>query len=241
MKSIKIASVLILLLVVISSCRKGSIWGIHGKGPNKTETRKHENFQSIDLRCDGNITYRQDSVYKVEITAQENIVGLIETKVVDSELRFEFLREIRIHDAIEIVVHSPSLTAVVISGSGNFKSNTTLKTNDLNLIVSGSGNITIPTLSCTTMQNTISGSGNISLNAGTGNNASYKISGSGNVYASGFMVKNADVTISGSGNVSLYATDKLDVTASGSGDVRYKGNPLITSKITGSGRLIAIN
>lgn len=241
MKNFKIATTLVLLILLVTSCRKGSMWGIHGKGPNKTETRKHENFQSIDLRCDGNVTYQQDSVFKVEITAQENIVGLIETKVVDSELRFEFLREIRMHEAIEIVVHSPSLTSVVISGSGNFKTNSTLKATEMSLIVSGSGNITVPTLSCTSVKSTISGSGNISINAGAGTNATYKISGSGNVYASGFMVKNADINISGSGNVSVYATDKLDINSDGSGDIRYKGNPVINSKMTGSGRLIAIN
>ncbi len=80
----------------------------------------------------------------------------------------------------------------------------------------------------------LTGSGRITL-WGNAETADYYLSASGKIDAVELMVEDAEVSISGSGKVYVYATDFLDVTISASGDVIYRGNPMITTRITGSG------
>ena len=241
MKTIKLILLIATVSILSQACRKGSIWGIYGKGAKVTQTRSLTGYSSINLNCDGNISYVQDSVYKLEITAQENILSVLESKLVDTELKLSFLREVRSHEEINIVIHSPKLSAITISGSGNFRAANTVTTSNIGVYLSGSGSIAITKLNSTNIDSKISGSGDISIEGGTGKTSTYNISGSGNVYASGMECTNAILKISGSGNVSINATNTLDITLSGSGDIRYKGNPTISSNITGSGKLIRIN
>lgn len=240
MKTFKNIIVLLLSLSVLQSCNKGSIWGIYGKGSSVNRERSISAFTSINFNCDGTIIYVQDSVYSLQVSAQENIQSILETKVVDNELRVNFLREVRTHNGLTVTVHAPSVNSFLINGSGNITVQNTYTANTVALYVNGSGNITIPTLTSTVIDAKISGSGNINLNGGTNSSATYYINGAGNVNSLGMTSKVATVKISGAGGVSINATDNINVTISGSGDVRYKGTPSITSQVSGTGRLIKL-
>ena len=65
--------------------------------------------------------------------------------------------------------------------------------------------------------------------------------GVGNVEAFDMKVGTCYITLTGVGNCEVYVEDILDVTITGVGIVYYKGNPAITSSITGIGQLINAN
>ena len=65
--------------------------------------------------------------------------------------------------------------------------------------------------------------------------------GVGNVKAFDMQVGNCYITLTGVGNCEVYVIDELDITITGVGSVYYKGNPVITSNITGIGQLINAN
>lgn len=241
MKSLKLIIPGILLLAVsFTSCKKHLFNSIKGKGATVTETRELSGFNKISLDIDADIYYTQDSVYYVEISAQQNVLNVITTEISSGELEIDSKKWIRKHNGIKIIIHSPSLYALDISGSGNIESASDISTTTLELNVSGSGNISLASVYSAELEAKISGSGNISASGGEVTNQKVTISGSGNIEMTGLTAHHSDAKISGSGNISVWALDQLRATISGSGDVRYKGNPGVNTTISGSGSVIHI-
>jgi hypothetical protein len=67
------------------------------------------------------------------------------------------------------------------------------------------------------------------------------LTGVGQVKAFDMRVGNCYVASSGVGDCEVFVLDNLDVTITGVGNVYYKGNPTISSSITGLGQLINAN
>ncbi|WP_343631365.1 head GIN domain-containing protein [Fluviicola sp.] len=241
MKSLRwIIPGILLLAVPFSSCKKQVFNSIKGKGQTVTEIRDLSGFNKISLDIDAHVFYTQDSVYYVEISAQQNVLDVITTEISSGELEIDSRKWIRKHNGINIIVHSPDLYALDISGSGNIESAAGISTSTLELNVSGSGNITLSSIHSAELEAKISGSGNISASGGTATNQKSTISGSGNIDMQNLTANHSDAKISGSGNISVWASNQLKATISGSGDIRYRGNPVVNTTISGSGSVIHI-
>lgn len=238
MKIAKHTLPLIFLFVALTACNKSIFGSIKGKGPNVTEIRSITGFNKIRLDIDADITYIQDSNYFVEISAQENVLNVLTTKVSAGELNVEFSKWVRRHSNISIVIHSPEIKGLNISGSGNITANGPINTNYMDLHISGSGNINLGTLNSDELEASISGSGNIQVNGGTANNQRATISGSGSMDMLGLSATNSNAKISGSGSITVKVIQQLDATISGSGNIRYAGTPIVNTHISGSGSVI---
>lgn len=238
MKIVKHTLPLIFLFVALTACNKSIFGSIKGKGPNITEIRSITGFNKIRLDIDADITYVQDSNYFVEISAQENVLNVLTTEVSAGELNIEFSKWVRRHSNISIVVHCPDIQGMSISGSGNITATGTVNTNYMDLHISGSGNISLNSLTSNELEASISGSGNIQVNGGTVINQRATISGSGNMEMLGLTATNSNAKISGSGSITVKVIQQLDATISGSGDIRYSGNPIVNTHISGSGSVI---
>lgn len=242
MKSIRIIPVLFILSTLFfQSCRKGSIWGIYGKGPVESQTRDLSGFSSLYLDCDADVTYIQDSTYQVSLSGQQNIVAVLETRVDEGQLRISYLREVRKHDGLRIVIHSPKMNSCTIAGSGNISTTSGYTGTTIGFYISGSGNITTGTLNCSSLDTKISGSGNITIGGGSSNSCVHNITGSGNIVALEHKSSTVTAKITGSGNITVNVSDKFDATISGSGTIKYKGNPALTTHLTGTGDIIHLN
>jgi hypothetical protein len=241
MKTFKYTTAVLLISILTQSCHKGGPWGIRGEGSTYTETRSASGFNGIKLSVDADLSYAADSVYFVEISAQKNILAVIETKVSGTDLCFDFRRNVMKYERISIVVHSPSLNKLQVSGSGNATIQSTLNTSNLELNVSGSGNISVPTISVQSLTSNISGSGYMKISGGNAPSAHFSISGSGSVASEFLNTKNSDVTISGSGNITLTVSDRLTGNISGSGIVKYHGTPKTDVHVSGSGSVLSLD
>jgi hypothetical protein len=188
----------------------------------------------------GTVYYSQDTVYKIELSAQHNILDGIETYISGNKLVIKVRDGVRLrsYEPIKAMVTAPALTALRVSGSGDIVTTNTFPRNDINLDVSGSGSITIAEINGVYGDVNISGSGNIKVNNGTIDEEKLKISGSGNIELSNVSAKKATTTTSGSGDMKLKVSDYLNVTISGSGSIFYVGNPLINTQISGSGKVM---
>lgn len=245
-----------IVIILFSSCHK-----ISGEGPLVSETRSTGQFEGIDMAISGVLKYTPDSVFKVEIKAQQNIQNLIETSVINNQLIIGLKRDTRLgsYKPVEVSVHAPDINSLKISGSANAFILKPLNTEGLSLAISGSGDIHTDSLTTPQMflvkisgsgsvyvksmksngfKLDISGSGNMLADIGTTTDEQLSISGSGKVDISSVESQNASIRSSGSGDVRLHANEKLDVHISGSGNIYYKGNPKITSEISGSGKII---
>ena len=237
MKKISVALLLALAVISSSSCRK-----VVGHGPVVTENRNQSNFTSINFGVPGDLYYTQDSVYKIEIQAQENIIREIETYLVGNELKIRVRDNVnlRSREDIRINVSAPSIAGLTLSGSGNIKVPQSYFPSNAKLVVSGSGTMSITKLETNSIDATVSGSGELFVFNGVAKHVDADISGSGRIDLLGVVGKTARTQISGSGSVRLNVSDELNSKITGSGTVYYKGNPAVNSTVTGSGRVVRL-
>lgn len=231
----KLSFLLVALVTVFTSCEK-----VVGEGMLVNETRTATSFSGIESELSANIDFVQGNDYKVELTAQQNILNVLETPVVNNKLIVRFKNNVRVrsHEQITIKVTAPSISSLGLSGSGNVNVLSALSANEISLRVSGSGNVTVPLVDCSQLEANISGTGNISIANGTAASEKLKISGSGHIDVKSVSAKSVTTTTSGSGSMKVNAAETLNVTISGSGSVYYWGTPAVTTNISGSGKVI---
>lgn len=227
-----------ILLILLSSCKKNGLICYHGNNNIVTEQRTTDHFDGVELRISGNVHVEQSASYSVSVTASENLQEIIRTEVHGTTLCIDTKNNTCINGKkeIEIYVTTPELKKLAISGSGDITSKNNFVAPDLELNISGSGNIYLDSLQTTDYSIHISGSGNVKLaGSSTAQSQFIKISGSGSVDAFNLPTNECDINISGSGKAQIWAVTKLTASISGSGDVIYKGTPLVTSSSSGSG------
>jgi hypothetical protein len=223
-------------IIVFSSCEK-----IIGKGPVVTENRSTSTFAGLEVHVPAETYFTQDSVYKIELQAQQNILDEMETVVIDNQLKIRFSdhnTKIKSHDGITIRVSAPDISNLEIHGSGNLRVQGPFTPGNIRLGIEGSGSINVNDVATSFIDTRIEGSGSIHVNNGQANEGKAHISGSGNIDLSSVQVHDADARIEGSGTIKVYATDNLDARISGSGTILYRGNPTINTNTSGSGKVI---
>src|SRR5215203_686512 len=153
MKNVSIA-LFSAIALIFASCEK-----ITGEGPVVTETRALTDFNGIDLRMFGEVYFTKSDAYKLEVSAQKNILDKLETSVSNNKLVIKFRNNlnIRSYDEVKIMVSGPDLTNLRVSGSGDIITTNAFTTSRLDLDVSGSGGITIAKTSASFADVTISG------------------------------------------------------------------------------------
>src|SRR3954464_5325350 len=87
------------MTVYLTSCEK-----VTGDGPVVTQTRSVVNFSGIDLRVSGDVEFKQDPNYKVEVTAQQNILDVMETYVSNNRLVVKFKNDVIVksHESVHV-------------------------------------------------------------------------------------------------------------------------------------------
>ncbi len=230
---------LILVLAAISigllftSCKKE----INGSGYYVTQKRTVSNFDEVSTSGDFTVLLVEDSISRIELYSEDNILPEIETEVSGNELKiyFDKFKYCYDHSGVTITIYNPSFKGIHLSGSGKISSYDTLTGGNLDVNLSGSGKMDL-IVSNTNLTSKISGSGSIDLQGET-SHAVHTISGSGYLNGYNLISAEASATISGSVICRVNVVNKLNVTISGSGNVYYIGNPQITTNISGSGQV----
>ncbi len=219
----------------------GSSQRVVGSDKVATETRKVEGFQAVALSSQMNVTLRQGTREGLELRADDNLLPLIEARVVDRggvptlELGVKKGVNISTRHALAVTVDLQTLQAISIAGSGDVQSDS-LKVEKLAVTVAGSGDVRLKQLTAAEVSTKVSGSGDVVL-AGRSAKLGILIAGSGDVDAHALEVDEVSVSIAGSGDANVNARKTLSVTIAGSGDVKYSGEATVKSSIAGSGRV----
>lgn len=210
---------------------------VTGSGVAKTESRTVDAFLSIESGGAWNVEVTNGDKVSVSVTADDNVVALISTKVKDGKLVISST-ESSINTKVPVVVKvaMPMLATVKLSGAGN-ATITDVKTAKLGLESSGAGNLSFRgTADDVGVKST--GAGQVVL-VGKAKSLAAEANGAGNIDASAFEVATATVKATGAGNVAVNATTSLDVTVTGAGNVVYAGNPKLAKRVTGAGTVRA--
>jgi len=234
---------LIVVMLLLASCDSNTI-RVTGEGPVVTKTITVPEFSGIDLAGAANIIISQGATQNVEVSAQQNIIDRLLTKVAGG------IWTVKLEDGnysnYDLTIHItvPVIRSISVSGSGNVEVNDFTGQDDLELDISGSGNIEMNAFGgCENLSVTITGSGNVvgKKDFTDLKNMSVHISGSGNFMAYPVVSDNCHISIPGSGVCFVTVNDALNISISGSGSVFYKGSPTLTQSISGSGVVMNAN
>ncbi len=216
-----ITAVLVAGLATAPSAEAGSHWfsGVAGSGHPQTEQRNLTGFDSIELGCSADIEVVAGNDFSVSVTADDNILPLIETEVRGNKLVIDSHARYSTHDREKVVVHLPALKGLSLSGSGD-ATVSGLAGNDVAFSISGSGDLTA---------------------TGSAGKVNASIEGSGDMALDRLDASEARIRIDGSGDARVAVRDALDVEVNGSGDVSYRGNPQkLRQVVNGSGSVSRI-
>lgn len=243
----------LLVLVVASGCL-----AIRGSGVQDEEIRDPGTFDAVKNTMNIQVSVTSGDTSEVRVYCDDNLLDLVETDLVDGELRIRTPSNTAIHPnadcGVDVVVPNltrlessgsgqtvasgdfPDLADLATSGSGRLSVDGTLdglRTVDS----SGSGGLDVSGVSTDEVAVECSGSGGVVL-SGSGSFAALHNTGSGGIDAAELSVDEADVDSSGSGGVSLTVTEYAHVRLSGSGNVRILGSARLDTDDSGSGNVV---
>lgn len=202
------------------------------------ETRDVKNFSRVSYGISGNLIVKIGPEFSVVLEGDSRDLREVLTDVSGDKLviKQESWR-FRFNNKVTVYITMPELKALGVSGSGNAEVADAVRSDNLDLSVSGSGKIRTSELDVEKLGCSISGSGNIYLGSGNVGNNRISISGSGSFTGEGAKVEAMSASVSGSGNCTCYVTGSLHASISGSGNVTYKGNPSVDARVSGSGHV----
>lgn len=232
-------TILTLGCLVLFSCASNVMTGQTVK-----ETRSVSAFSGVALAFSGDVYITQGAVQKVEIEADKNTLEIIETEVENNVLVLKTKNgHWRDLGQIKAFITMPDIGELSVSGSGDMICETLVKTDEIDIKVSGSGSVRMRKLESREVNATITGSGDITLSGSSADQGELDavITGSGNFNAEEFPFAEVSVQITGSGSARVNALKELETMITGSGSVLYKGNPKISANATGSGRTRSLN
>jgi hypothetical protein len=194
-----------------------------GSGEMQSQERKVDEFHSVVTGGSEDLYVTQGSTQQLKIEAEEEVLNNLTTEVRGGVLHIGYRHSFNVHGPVTIRVTMKEVKRLELTGSGSIKGQSRITTDEIELGISGSGNIDME-LEANHINTGISGSGHVTLSGKTSSHK-VKISGSGEVRALDLAADSYSISISGSGNGKINVSSKLDVRISGSGDVLYKGSP----------------
>lgn len=219
-------------------------WGdehITGSGKVVTQARAVSGYRAIAAVGPVTVVLRQSGKEGAVVQADDNVVPVIETRVVDGEEGKTL--EVGIKNGVQVSTRNPivvtvdanEVNAVTLSGSGDLRADA-LKATSLRASLTGSGDMRIRHLAAESLQVSVAGSGDFTA-SGKVRRQAVSLAGSGDVHNERLDSQEASVSIAGSGDVRVKVRERLKASLVGSGDLYYSGEPKVEQSIVGTGDL----
>lgn len=199
-----------ILSILISSC---ALTGVIGSGNRETEERTVSEFNGIILETAADISLSIGDLPSITVSADDNILELISTKVKNGKLIISQSSEFQSEIGVNISIVTKSLDSIILDGAGNINA-TGINSENFNVELDGAGDIKA---------------------SGECTNLDIDLNGAGDVKLYGLVSKSAKARLDGAGNIEVYATDTLVAKINGAGDINYKGSCSLDSSIDGVG------
>jgi len=177
--------------------------GVQGSGKMATEHRKVSGFTKIDTEGAYDIVVKIGPAAGMDITGDDNLVKLVETKMKGDTLVVSTKKDIHSKKGLKITITTPSLTSFSLEGAGDVDISG-VKDSNFSVALSGAGDLKA---------------------VGQTKNLHASLSGAGDMKLFDLQAESVDATLSGTGDLKVYASKKLKANMSGVGDISYKGHP----------------
>jgi hypothetical protein len=216
---------------------------VPGSGVVVSQTRALADFNSIQIDYPVELTIQQGEADSLTITAENNLIPQLGMRVSGSTLYIENSQPDwgrRVNPTQPVILHLTvkDLQQVDFPSAGTLTV-TKLKTDHLDLSISGAGSVNLSNLATQHLDVNLSGAGNITA-TGTADTLNLDISGFGSFHGTDLASQTAGITISGAGNATVWAKTSLNVSISGTGSVNYYGSPQVTREVSGLGSVTGL-
>lgn len=203
------------------------------------EIRKLSPFNKIKTGGSWDVILQKGDHEEIRLETRNFDLRNVRTEVNGNNLDISLVPGNHRNVDLTVYVTYKELESIKSSGSGNLRSSEDIQAEDLEIVMSGSGNTTLHQNFADNLTINMSGSGNMKVDGGSVDNLALKQTGSGNFQAMDLEAANSNVSKSGSGNAAFTANESISIRSSGSGDIQYKGNPDNSDvRFTGSGRMV---
>lgn len=242
MKNLKFLFTLLLLSsITISNAQWWGGKGVKGNGDVTTITRNTGDYDGI--KCGGFMDFKlvPGEEGKITIKGESNLLEHIVTEVKNGNLvvKVKNGKNLRPSNNKPLIITIPykDVNSVSLAGSGDLWNEGTIKANELQTAVAGSGdlNLNIDTFKISA---SVAGSGDLTLKGKT-ENIKASVAGSGDIHGFNLDSKNVEASVAGSGDIAVNCNGGvLKARVSGSGDIEYRGTPSKEdTKVSGSGSI----
>jgi hypothetical protein len=207
---------------------------VRGNGVIEEQTRALSGFNAISSSGSVDVFVKQGNTYSVVVRADGNLLNYIKTEVRNNTLIISVTRNIWHAKTLEVHITMKALQKVVMSGSGDFYCKSPFSVQNLQLILSGSGDAKA-VLEAKNVHIKVRGSGDVEV-SGIRGNLGIDINGSGDVEASGLQLETCSLNVLGSGDVELKGrTAQLTARVLGSGDLEAGGLAAVSVSVSNTG------
>lgn len=231
-----------LLVVNVASAQWFGGNSVKGNGNVVTKTFNTSDYDAVHVAGSMDVELVAGKEGTITVNAESNIMDVLKIEVKGDKLYIGMKDNTNVRTTKSIIVKVPVeyINTASVSGSGEIVSDLLIKSKDMTLKVSGSGDLRL-TVEAASINATVTGSGDLVLK-GRAENLDASVTGSGDLNTYSLKANNVDASVTGSGDVAVYCNGgNFKARVTGSGDIRYKGNASsIDKKVTGSGDITAM-
>lgn len=195
-----------------------------GSGVLKVESRQVAGFSVLQLLLPAEVTITQGSAESFSITADDNLLSLMNARVEDGKLIVDCDKDkgFSTRNPIKIRLSVKALEGVTIKGSGVLIADE-LQSAKFTAAIFGSGDVQVKSLRSATTHIEINGSGDVTVDRMEAKALDVAIHGSGEIKLPSVKATSVAIAVNGSGDVALAGSaDRIDVDIAGSGDVHAR-------------------
>ncbi len=217
-------------------------WGnkrVQGNGNVVTKTVNTQDYDAVKVVGSMDVHLEKGTEGTITVKTDENLHEYLVIEVKENNalvIRTKKHTNLRTKKGIHITVPFRDISKLSLVGSGDIDSKDTIDGDELEVSVTGSGDIVLD-VEANLIDAKITGSGDMELTGST-KDVEVKVSGSGDFKGSSLTSQNAQAYVSGSGDIRIAVKNSIKGRVNGSGDIRYSGNPERSdTKVSGSGTI----
>ena len=228
MKTIKIIGALA-AVIMFSSCNFDIIMGqVHGNGNVETEERMvSEDFSEVKGSAGLDVYLTEGSENKIIVEADENLLEIIETNIVNGRLKITTKQNIGRAKSKKVHVTYKELDEIYASSGADVIGNSVIKSEKIILEASSGSDIEVEVFAKEVLVETSSGA-DIHVTGKATLLMASSSSGS-EINAKELIVINCNADASSGANIIINVKEKLSTEATSGGNIKYYGNPTAVS------------
>ena len=196
-------------------------------------------FKEISMILPATVNYKVADSYACRVTLDENLFEWIDIYQKDDCLKVEMVKTFQQADVrptkFLIELTAPTLEEISVLGSGDFNFVTPFEAKELNIKLTGSGDVVFEkTANIHAFDTDIAGSGSLLSKELLADHMDISIAGSGDVMIKDGRVKKANLSVAGSGSIEARCQmESMDYSVAGTGSISYPDDVKAVGTVVG--------